>query len=219
MMRTVLIVESDPNCRQSMARLFSSQPDFLLVGEAGTLADSVRLVAKYNPELVLLDEKLPDSSGPDAAQAILFQAPQTDIVFLSKKNDDESLYAAVRAGAKGYLLKGLPPAPFLAALRGLELGQAPISRRMAARILDEFSRVSAAVSPTSFALDLLTGRELDVLRELSKGLTNREIAASLYISEYTVKNHLHSILEKLGASNRREAVKIARKYGLFDNGQ
>jgi DNA-binding NarL/FixJ family response regulator len=90
---------------------------------------------------------------------------------------------------------------------------------MAARILDEFSRVSAAVSPTSFALDLLTGRELDVLRELSKGLTNREIAASLYISEYTVKNHLHSILEKLGASNRREAVKIARKYGLFDNGQ
>jgi DNA-binding NarL/FixJ family response regulator len=216
-MRTVLIVERDQNCRQSLAGLFNSQPDFELVGEVGSLADSVSLVAEYKPDLVLLDEQLPDSSGPDAAQAILFQAPETIIVFLSEKNDDDNLFAAVRAGAKGYLLKGLPPDPFLAALRGLDHGQAPISRRMAARILDEFSRMSAAVSDNK-AIDLLTSREIDVLQELTKGLTNREIATSLYISEYTVKNHLHSILDKLGVSNRREAVKIARKYGLFDTG-
>ncbi len=219
MMRTVLIVESDESCRHSLIRLFNSQPDFKLIGAVSSLADSVSLVARYNPELVLLDELLPDSSGPDAAQVILFQAPQTVIVFLSEKSDDESLFAAVRAGAKGYLLKGLPPAPFLAALRGLDTGQAPISRSMTARILDEFSRMSVAAVPDKQAADLLTPREIDVLRELSKGLTNREIAASLYISEYTVKNHLHSVLDKLGVSNRREAVKFARKSGLFENGQ
>lgn len=217
-MRKVLIVERDQNCRQSLARLFNSQPDFELVGEVGSLADSVSLVAQYKPELVLLDEQLPDSSGPDAAQAILFQAPETIIVFLSETNGDDNLFAAVRAGAKGYLPKSLPPDPFLAALRGLEQGQAPISRRMAARILDEFSRISAA-GPDNNAIDLLTSREIDVLRELSKGLTNREIATSLYISEYTVKNHLHSILDKLGVSNRREAVKFVRNYGLFDTRQ
>jgi len=218
-MRTVLIVERDQNCRQSLAGLFNSQPDFALVGEVGSLADSVSLVAQYKPELVLLDEQLPDSSGPDAAQAILFQAPETIIVFLSEKNDDDNLFAAVRAGAKGYLLKDLLPDPFLAALRGLDQGQAPISRRMAARIMEEFSRMSAAAVPENKALNLLTSREIDVLRELSKGLTNREIANNLYISEYTVKNHLHSILDKLGVSNRREAVKFVRKYGLFDTGQ
>lgn len=197
-----------------MARLLSAQPDFQLVGSAGTLADCMDLVKLHTPELVLLDERLPDGIGPDAAQAILIQAPETIIVFLSDQDDDDSLFAAIRSGAKGYLLKGLTPNAFLAALRGLDLGQAPISRAMAARVMDEFTRMSSEAVPDNPAIDLLTRREMDVLHELTKGLSNREIAATLYISEYTVKNHLHNILDKLGVSNRREAVKSARRYGM-----
>jgi DNA-binding NarL/FixJ family response regulator len=115
------------------------------------------------------------------------------------------------------LRKGLAPAAFLAALRGLDDGQAPISRHMAARIMDEFTRLSAVVASNDHILDQLTSRESEVLRELVKGMTNREIASRLYISEYTVKNHLHSILEKLGVSNRREAMSLARRHGFFDS--
>jgi RNA polymerase sigma factor (sigma-70 family) len=214
--KSLLIVESDEEYRDALVNLFAGQPDFKLVGAAATLDDTMRLLALTNPAVVLLSIQLPDSSGTDAAQTILIKSPDTVIVFLSEMDDDESLFASIRAGAKGYLLKNTPPTGFLAALRGLEDGQAPISRSMAARLVDEFTRMSAEDASKNHILDQLTSRETEVLRELVKGMTNREIAARLYISEYTVKNHLHSILEKLGVSNRREAMSLARRHGLFD---
>jgi len=214
-MISVFIIDADDQYREGLVHLFRSQPDFELLGAAASLDEAGEQAASLVPELVLLDDHLLVESSQEAAEAILNNIPRTTIVLLSEQADDDRLFAALGAGAKGYLLKSLDSSSLLAALRGLTQGQAPISRAMVSRILEEFSRLHQLASPDGAALDQLTARELDVLRELSAGRTNREIAANLVISEYTVKNHLHNILEKLKVSNRREAINIARKHGLI----
>jgi DNA-binding NarL/FixJ family response regulator len=215
-MLSVLILDSQNDYRQWLLDLLHNQPDFDVKGAAGTLADGLEMVSRFTPEVVLLDFNLPDGDSLVAARKIMAIQPQAKVVFLTENSADEKLLAAVQSGAKGYLLKRLKSPQLLASLRGLNTGQAPISRSMVARLLDELAKDNHAPVTSGALTERLTPRELEILNQLAMGGTNRDIAGRLFVSEYTVKNHVHSILEKLHVSNRREAIKVARQHGLVN---
>ncbi len=215
-MLSVLILDSQNDYRQWLLDLLHNQPDFDVKGAAGTLADGLEMVSRLTPEVVILDFNLPDGDSLVAAREIMAIQPQAKVVFLTENSADEKLLAAVQSGAKGYLLKRLKSPQLLASLRGLNTGQAPISRSMVARLLDELAKDNHTPVTSGALTERLTPRELEILNQLAMGGTNRDIAGRLFVSEYTVKNHVHSILEKLHVSNRREAIKVARQHGLVD---
>lgn len=215
-MLSVLILDNQSDYRQWLIQQLCNQQDFEVLGEAGTLAEGLEKISRLSPELVLMDFNLPDGDSLQAVRQILSKQPQIKIVFLTQNSAEEKLLAAVQSGAKGYLLKSLGSRQLLASLRGIKVGQAPISRSMVARLLDKLAEANHTPIDHHPLSEVLTPRELEVLGHLVQGETNREIANRLYISEYTVKNHIHSILSKLGVSNRREAIRIARQYGVFD---
>ncbi|RPJ50687.1 MAG: DNA-binding response regulator [Chloroflexi bacterium] len=213
----VLIVDDHILFREGLTGLLRSQPDMQVIGECGTMHEAIELALRIKPEVVLMDFSLPDGSGLEATRAILACLPETQIIFLTVHDNDERLIAAMRAGAKGYLLKNLSVSKLLASLRALERGEAAISRTMMARILEEFAQSTPPAASTPSPLIGLTSREIEVLQELADGITNQEIATRLFISEKTVKNNIHNILDKLSLHNRREAIEFARKYGLYPN--
>jgi DNA-binding NarL/FixJ family response regulator len=210
----VLIVDDHILFREGLAGLLRSQQDIEVVGECGTIHECIETTLRLQPQVVLMDFSLPDGTGLEATRQILAELPQTQIIFLTVHDNDERMIAAMRAGAKGYLLKNLSVSKLLASLRALERGEAAISRTMMARVLEEFALSSPPTSPEASPLVGLTSREIEVLQELADGITNQEIASRLFISENTVKNHIHNILEKLNLNNRREAIDFARKNGL-----
>jgi len=213
----VLIVDDHVLFREGLVSLLKAQPDITVVGEAGGVAEAIGMTRELEPDLVLMDFGLPDGTGLDATQAILAERPGTNIVFLTVHEQDDRLFAAIRCGAKGYLLKNVPVAKLLDYLRGVERGEAALSPTMTSHVLEEFARLDPSRDPGPAELAELTTRELEVLRELATGATNLEIADRLCISENTVKNHVGSILTKLNLSNRREAASLARRYGLLDS--
>ncbi|MGE5221559.1 MAG: response regulator [Omnitrophica WOR_2 bacterium] len=213
-MINLLIVDDHILFREGLASLFSRQPDFQVVGEAGSVQEAIQSARQLAPDVILMDFSLPDGTGLDATKEILQALPQTKIVFLTMHEQDDRLFSAIRSGAKGYLLKNLAVTKLLAALRSLEQGEAPISGQMAAKILDEFSRTSHGASPDKTVLEPLSTRELEVFHEIVAGASNREIAGKLVISENTVKNHVHNILDKLQINSRREIAAFAADHGL-----
>lgn len=210
----ILLVDDHVLFRQGLVTLLEAQPDFTVVGQVGSVAEAVAKAGEVESDLILMDFSLPDGTGLDATQKILARQPQAKIVFLTVHEEDDRLFAALRCGAKGYLLKNVPISRLLTFLRGVEYGEAAISRKMATRILDEFARMDPPVQryapPNSSGNDLTT-RELEVLEELTTGASNREIADRLIIAENTVKNHMRNILNKLNLKNRREAAQFARQ--------
>ena len=210
----IAVVDDHIVLRQGLASLLQAQPDFEVVGEAGTVAEAVAMVETCAPDLVLMDYGLPDGSGVDAMEAILGQRPETQIVFLTVQEADETLFEALRAGAKGYLLKDIPAAQLIERLRALARGEAPLSGQMVGRLVAEFARGERPSPEVQSQFDELTPREFEVLAELARGASNREIAAELVISVNTVKNHVHSILQKLDVDNRREAARLAKRFGF-----
>ncbi len=208
----VLVVDDHVLFREGLVAIIRSEPEIEVVGQAGGAAEAVELAASLNPDLVLMDFGLPDGTGVDATRAILKANPQCKIVFLTMSEDDDNLFAAVRGGAKGYLLKNMHPAKLIATIKSVHRGESALSRSMTLRIMEELARTKSLEhkgDPT------LTQRELDVLRELALGYSNSEIAEHLVVAENTVKYHVHSILGKLGLSDRREAADYARKHGLL----
>lgn len=210
----IIVIDDHILFREGLTKLIARQPDMTIVGEGGSVRDAVELVRKFRPDLVLMDFKLPDGTGVDAARAIIAEQPNARIVFLTNLEDDESLFSVVRMGAKGLLKKNIQSARLLAALRGVERGEAAISREMTARLMDEFARANQPPVQEITPFAGLTSREMQVLRELATDATNREIADRLFISENTVRNHMHNILEKLGVAGRRDAVNLARQHGV-----
>lgn len=210
----VLIVDDHILFREGLAGLLRSQADMQVVGECGSVQEAIETVQVVQPDVILMDFSLPDGTGLDATRAIINLMPEAQIIFLTVHDNDERLIAAMRSGAKGYLLKNLSVNKLLASLRALERGEAAISRTMMARILEEFAQAEANPQPEPSPLIGLTSREIEVLQELALGITNQEIANRLYISENTVKNHIHNILEKLKLNNRREAIEFAHRHGL-----
>ncbi len=215
-MMKLLVVDDHVLFREGLVSLINRQEDLSVVGEAGTVAEAIRLAGEFQPDMVLMDFNLPDGTGLDATRAIIELLPEIKIVFLTIYDDDDRLIAAIRLGAKGYLLKNIPVANLLSALRGMLRGEAALSRVMTSRILEEFSHTAhgSADHESNNPVDLLTGREMEVLREMVGNASNREVAERLFISENTVRNHVHNILEKLNVSSRREAITLARRYGI-----
>ncbi len=210
----LLVVDDHIILREGLVSLLDAQPDFKVVGEAGNVAEAVKMAAELNPDLVLMDYGLPDGTGIEATEAILKDRPESKIIFLTVHESDDELFGALRSGAKGYLLKNIPASKMINKLRGISQGEAPLSGEMLNRILEEFSHTKKPIAADESAFNHLTPRELEVLRELAQGASNREIAENLFISVNTVKNHVHNILEKLEVNNRREAAKVAIEQGL-----
>lgn len=210
----ILVVDDHILFREGLISMLSGQPDFTIVGEAGSVADAIRLSLMKDPDLILMDIGLPDGTGLDAVRAILAQRPSIKIVMLTVYETDDLLIAAIRAGAKGYLFKNTPVAKLLVSLRALEKGEPAITRNMAGRLVEEFTRLGSLYEDQPENLNKLTMRELEILKLIGQGTTNLEIASRLFISKNTVKIHVHNILEKLQLRNRREVAWFARKYDL-----
>lgn len=207
----LIVVDDHILFREGLVAIVRSEPDIEVVGQAGSVQDVVELVDSLQPDIVLMDFKLPDGTGVDATRIILDKDPDCKIVFLTMSEEDENLFAAIRGGAKGYLLKNMQPTKLVATIRSVYKGESALSRTMTMRIMEEFARTKA---PEHAGDATLTHRELDVLREIASGFSNQEIAKHLVVSENTVKYHVHSILGKLGLSDRREAAEYARSHGL-----
>ncbi len=210
----LLIVDDHILFREGLRSLFETQPDFQIVGEAGSVKEAIAKARAVKPEIILMDFSLGDGTGLDATKVILKDQPETQIIFLTMHEEDELLFEAIRYGAKGYLLKNLAVSKLVTSLRSLKKGEAPISRVMTARILDEFVNLENSRQRNSTALEVLTEREKEVFGELARGASNREIAERLIISENTVKNHVSSILEKLNLKARRDVAAYAARAGM-----
>jgi DNA-binding NarL/FixJ family response regulator len=210
----ILIVDDHVLFREGLVGILQARHEFDVVGEAGTVSGAVKKARQCKPDMVLMDWSLPDGDGSQASKQILAELPDCKIVFLTIYEADEKLFTAIRSGAKGYMLKNVSSAKLIRALLDVEAGNPAISRAMTSRLMDEFSHTSIDNQIQPVAFNKLSPRELDVLRELVKGASNREIAINLFISVNTVKHHIHSILEKLGMENRRQAASFAREQGI-----
>jgi DNA-binding NarL/FixJ family response regulator len=212
--KKVMIVEDHILFREGLLSLFQKTPDFEVIGEASSVQEGIENARSFHPDIILMDFTLPDGTGLDATEAILKEMPECKIVFLTVHEADEKVFAAIRAGAKGFLPKNVAGSNLISSLRALEKNEVAITRMTASRIVEEFSRTSFQSTNHEEIYIKLSPRELDVLCELQSGATNSEIAQRLYISENTVKHHVRNILGKLGVKNRREATLIAQKAGL-----
>lgn len=210
----VLLVDDHVLFRSGLVRLLGAQPDITVIGEAGTRAEAIALARELQPDLILMDINLPDGTGVEATVAILSELPATKIIFLTVHDDDENLFAAIRAGGTGYMLKNVGATELVSRVRGVRVGEAALSPALAGRILDEFARLPVPRgSETRTKVDL-TPREVDIVRLLARGASNRDIAQQFVISENTVKNHVQNILAKLHLHSRRDVPDYARAHGL-----
>lgn len=205
----ILLADDHPVVRDGLAAMLSTQPDFEVVGEAGTGAEAVAQAARLRPDVVLMDLAMPALDGVEAIRRLRAagSGARAQVLVLTAFDTDERIVGALEAGAQGYLLKGAPREEIFAAIRTVAAGGALIPPVVAAKLL---RRVREAESP-----DALTPREREVLELVAAGLANGEIAARLAIRERTAKFHVSAILAKLGARNRTHAVRLARERGLL----
>ena len=212
----LVIVDDHALFREGLASIIQEEPDIEVSGLAGTVQESVEVVRTLRPDIVLMDFTLPDGTGADATRRVLQEHPDCKIIFLTMSEEDENLFAAIRSGAKGYLLKNMSPSKLVTTIRSVQRGESALSRSMTLRLMEELSRTEEPERLGDHWLSKLTRREKEVLRILALGMTNKEIAKQLYLSENTVKYHVHSILDKLNLPNRRVAAKFAKEHGITD---
>ena len=211
----VLVVDDQELFRRGITMLLASDDGIEVVGEAGDGVEATELAAATDPDVVLLDVRMPRRSGIEACRAIKEAVPSAKILMLTMSDEEADLYEAVKSGAAGYLLKDSSLEEVNNAVRIVAEGQSLISPSMAVKLIDEFKQM-ARVDREQVPTLRLTERELEVLRLVAKGMNNREIAQELYISENTVKNHVRNILEKLQLHSRMEAVMYAVREKLLD---
>ncbi len=210
----LLLVDDHVLFREGLMSLIASQPDLEVVGQAGSVREAVTQALQLRPDIILMDYTLPDGDGVVATQAIMSEWSGAKVVFLTVHEDDEVLFAAIRAGAMGFLYKNTRTSELLGRLRAVARGEAGISPAVARRILEEFSRTPAARQADPAQSTELTAREVEIVQAIAQGASNRDIARQLVISENTVKNHVRNVLSKLHLRNRRDVAQYARSRGL-----
>jgi len=213
----LMLVDDHALFRRGLASLLDHLEDVNVVGEASDGREAVERARELAPDLILMDVQMPGTGGLEATRMIHDEMPHVGIVMLSISDDDGDLFEAIKSGARGYLLKNMSPEDLFEMLRGVSRGEAPMSGQTAARILDEFARLASKESQASTSGSPLTSREKEVLQLVAQGKTNREIGARLFITEYTVKNHLRSILSKLHVHSRVQAATYALREGLIED--
>jgi DNA-binding NarL/FixJ family response regulator len=200
----VFSVDDHPVLREGIAAIIGNEPDMVMVAQAATGREAIRQFREHRPEVTLMDLRLPDISGIDAMMAIRDEFPDARIVVLTTFEGDVEIQRALAAGARGYILKSMPPQELAGVVRQVHAGKKRIPPEVAARLAEHVSD------------EALTAREKDVLKHVAGGNRNRDIAELLFISEETVKAHVKHIMEKLGATDRTEAVTIALRRGIIE---
>ena len=215
----VLIVDDHALFRRGLEMVLAEESDIELVGEASDGTEAVAKAGEALPDVVLMDIRMPKSSGIEACRAMKEVAPSAKIVMLTISDEEEDLFEAIRAGASGYLLKDIPYDEVADVVRAVHGGQSLINPSMAAKLLTEFAALAkrdGEERAEQVPAPKLTDREMEVLRLVARGMNNRDIAKELFISENTVKNHVRNILEKLQIHSRMEAVMIAVREKLIE---
>jgi DNA-binding NarL/FixJ family response regulator len=208
----ILLCDDQAVIRDGLEMLLNLEKDFQVIGAAQDGAEALELAAQKQPDLILMDLKMPIMNGIEATREIRAKFPHIKILVLTTYDDDEWVFDAIRAGASGYLLKDTPRQKIVEAIRGTMEGKSFVDPAVAGKLLNQVA--SKQTQPTSILAEKLTERELDVLRLIAKGINNSEIANQLHLSEGTVRNHVSAILEKLNVSDRTHAAVIAIQHGL-----
>jgi DNA-binding NarL/FixJ family response regulator len=212
----ILIVDDQTMFRQGMRMLLSSQPDFEIVGEAADGEDAQVKAAQLRPQVVLMDLRMPVLDGAAATRRLRAAHPEMRVIVLTTFDEDEAIFDGLRSGATGYLLKDAPTDKLYEAIRAAARGESFLQPSVAARVVAEFARLSENAPAGNQSLpEPLSQRELEILRLLANGATNKEIAAQLVLAEGTVKNHVTNILTKLGVTDRTRAALRARELGML----
>jgi DNA-binding NarL/FixJ family response regulator len=218
----VLLVDDQMLIRQGIRMLLGTESGIEVAGEAGNGREALDLVASLHPDVVLMDIRMPEMDGVSATHEIHNRWPEIGVIILTTFDDEEYIFEGLKAGARGYLLKDISSEDMAAAVRVVAAGGALIQPSITRKVLSEFTRLAAPQPPaatqpaweTALA-ETLTDRELEVLRAISRGLSNREIAESLVITEGTVKNHVSNLIAKLEVRDRTQALIKAREIGLL----
>ncbi|RRJ65479.1 DNA-binding response regulator [Paenibacillus oralis] len=211
----VLVVDDHPHAREAIGEILAEDDGFEVIGYAENGDQAIELTELWMPDLILMDIHMPGKDGLETTRENKLRYPYVKIVLITVSDDAAHLFEALKQGAQGYLLKNLEPGTWLEYLRAIASDEAPLSRELALRILQEFplAKKNAAGEPP------LTAREREILDWVAKGMTNREIAAVLHISDQTVKNHLKNILHKLHLENRVQLTRYAMEQGWIDAGE
>ena len=199
----VFSVDDHPLLREGIAAIINNQPDMQIVAQAANGSEAIQMFRQHQPDVTLMDLRLPDMSGIEAMIAIRTEFPDARIIMLTTFEGDAEIRRALEAGARGYMLKNMPPKDLVEVIRQVHAGKKRIPAEVAAHLAEYMGDYA------------LTEREIDVLRQVAGGNRNREIGERLFISEETVKVHIKHIMEKLGASDRTEAVAIAVRRGII----
>ena len=208
----ILIADDHLLFRDGLRALLAAAPDTELVGEAATGTEAVALAAELQPDLVVMDLQMPELNGVEATRRIVQTSPHIGVLVVTMFEDDGSVFAAMRAGARGYLLKGAKYDEMLRAIRAVGAGEAIFSPAIAARLMDFFATIHSPAAPQAFPE--LSEREREILDLIAQGQKNADIADRLFLSPKTVRNHVSNILSKLQVADRTEAMIRAREAGL-----
>jgi DNA-binding NarL/FixJ family response regulator len=199
----VFSVDDHPLLREGIGMIIDSQPDMVLVAQASSAQDAIEQFRKIRPDVTLMDLRLPDRNGIDAMISILAEFPQARIIMLTTFEGDVEIDRALQSGARGYLLKSMPPKELVEVIRQVHAGKKRVPTQVAVHLAEHLSD------------EALTGREIQVLEQIAGGNRNRDIAEKLFISEETVKVHIKHVMDKLGASDRTQAVAIGLRRGII----
>lgn len=214
----ILICDDQSLFREALRTLLTAYSDLTVVGEASNGEEAIRLATSKSPDVVLMDLRMPVMDGVEATRRINQSAKDVKVIVLTTFDDDETVFEGLRAGAVGYLLKDVSSDKLVEAIRSANKGEYFLLPSITAKVVSEFSRISKPTvrKQESDLIDPLSPREIEILRIVASGASNKEIANMLFISEGTVKNHLSSILSKLGVRDRMQAILKAKELGLIN---
>lgn len=207
----LLIVDDHEMVREGLKAMLVSEPDFSIIGDAANAEQALELIGRLQPDIVLLDVRLPGASGIDVCRAVTEQYPRVAVIFLTTYTDENLVAQCIQAGARGFIVKDIERFDLKRAIRAVARGEATIDPKAAVAVLAQLRRAPQIASEPS--PESLSPQQLVILRLVAQGLSSREIAAQLYLSENTVKGYVQEILHRLGVKNRTEAVMVAVKHG------